>query len=119
MKRRLGETEEQHHLAIVKWAMLHPIVKNYIFHIPNERKCSPHYGMKLKALGVRAGVSDLFIAYPTKDYHGFWIEMKRPGGRPSAEQNAWLEKMRSVGYRAEYYDSWHEAAEAITDYMQY
>lgn len=49
-------------------------------------------------MGVKAGVSDLFLAYPSKHYHGLWIELKSEKGKLSPAQKHWLNLMKEVGY---------------------
>ena len=49
-------------------------------------------------MGVKAGVSDLFLAYPNPNYHGLWIELKSEKGKMSPEQKHWLKLMADVGY---------------------
>ena len=41
-----------------------------------EIRCSIQKGVRLKKMGVKAGWPDIFIAWPTKRYVGFFIEMK-------------------------------------------
>ena len=41
-------------------------------------------------MGVKAGVSDLFLAYPNPNFHGLWIELKSEKGKKSPEQKHWL-----------------------------
>ena len=41
----------------------------------------------LKSAGLTPGVPDICIAYPSKFYHGCYLEMKRlQGGKPTKEQ---------------------------------
>ena len=49
-------------------------------------------------MGVKAGVSDLFLAYPNPNYHGLWIEIKSETGKISPKQQHWLKLMAEVGY---------------------
>ena len=44
--------------------------------------------------------------------------MKAPGKKPTIEQWDWINIMRSHGYKAEYYDDWQKAQEAIIVYLQ-
>lgn len=55
---------------------------------------------RLKAQGVVAGVADLFLPYPAREYHGLWIEMKSESGRLTDEQRTFLQVMVSRGYSA-------------------
>ena len=58
----------------------------FVFHIPNGEKRHPKIGAKLKKMGVRAGVADLYIM----DYKLF-IEMKKPYKKiKNLKENAYL-----------------------------
>ena len=74
----LTETQEQ--IAFVKWLNYHyPDI--LFWHTPNGEKRDPIVGQKLKNMGVRAGVPDLF--FPTLK---LFIEMKTVSGKLSVEQ---------------------------------
>jgi hypothetical protein len=85
--------------------------------IPNGGKRSYWAGRQEVAMGLTAGVSDLFLPVVTDVYPGFWIEMKAPGNTPRIEQYHWLRMMRDQGYKAEWYDDWEKAKLAIEDYL--
>jgi len=70
-------TENQEQKWLVKWLSLHPILKNFYCKNNNEGKRTDVQGYSLKLMGLRPGVSDLFICWPTNTYHGLWLEMKR------------------------------------------
>lgn len=71
------------------------------FAIPNGGGRSKREAGRLKAEGVKAGVSDVHCAFPNGEAHGLWIEMKRPdGGRTSSEQREWIETSEALGYVA-------------------
>lgn len=93
-------------------------VGQYLIHIPNGgARSSAREGANLKAMGVRAGVSDLFLAYPSGwldkevECFGLWLELKRQIGAYASEgaayksvtnnQRDWLELMEGKDYRAE------------------
>ena len=84
-----SETEEQQ--DFVRWfRRTYPGV--LIFHIPNGDGRSKAAGLRLKTMGVVAGVPDLFVPE-----WGLWIEMKdQGGGKTSAEQLAIHAYLRSV-----------------------
>jgi hypothetical protein len=68
--------------------------------IPNGGKRGKAEAGRLKAEGVRAGVSDIFVAYPVGDRHGLYIEMKSLTGKPSREQDGWIADSLRLGYAA-------------------
>jgi hypothetical protein len=91
-------TETQHHIGLMMWAKTQPILSEYLIHIPNGGYRRPQEAIKLKKMGVKAGVSDLFLAYPNAHYHGLWIELKSEKGKLSPEQRHWLNLMEEISY---------------------
>lgn len=53
---------------------------------------------RMKAMGVKAGVYDLFIPVPRAGYHGLWIENKVGKNGLSDAQEIFGERMRFRGY---------------------
>ncbi len=99
IKRLNDESQEQ--IASLQWLELqYPELRAHTFHVPNERKAKPLTGLILKTMGVRSGVSDLFIAYPVGRYHGMFVEMKSLKGRATQNQMDFLIQMRKAGYYA-------------------
>lgn len=90
-----------------------------LFAIPNGGDRHIAVAGKLKAEGVKRGVPDLFLAWPTKTHHGLFIELKkRAGGTVSTLQKAWHEGLRAVGYAVVVAKGCEEAREAITTYLE-
>lgn len=117
---KLIPTEIDEAITLWEWAQYHPIARNYLLHIPNERKTSYANGRKLKAQGVRKGVSDYFLAYPAHGEHGLWIELKRIDMRISKltlEQTKWLRRMEHIGFRVCVAYGAQKAIEAIDNYL--
>lgn len=92
---RASEDDEQ--AAVIEFCDLFGID---VIHVPNEGKRSPATAAKLKRLGLRPGVPDLFFPIPSGEYHGLFIEMKVLGGRPTPDQKQWIAKLSAKGYRA-------------------
>ena len=119
-------TESQEQKALINWLDLHPILKNYYFKIPNEGKRSEIFGWTLKREGLKQGVSDLFIFYPTKSFHGLFLEMKRNRIYTNSEkknktwtaQQDFLERAQKVGYAGEFCFGWEHAVKFIEDYLK-
>lgn len=91
-------SEEGIHKAIMDWVRLHPALVPFVMHFPNEGKRTPSYGRLMKEMGMRAGVSDLFIGMARHGYHGAWIELKTPTGVVSPHQTKFLADMKQQGY---------------------
>lgn len=68
------------------------------FAIPNGGGRSKREAGRLKAEGVKAGVSDIFCSVARGGLHGLYIEMKSPTGSPSREQTAWVNESIDEGY---------------------
>jgi len=85
--------------------------------IPNKGKRSYWTGQKEVAMGLWKGASDVFLTKMSKGYGGFFIELKSPGEKPRPEQVEFMEIMRSEGYKAEWYDDFDVAKNAILDYL--
>ncbi|WP_145482196.1 VRR-NUC domain-containing protein [Yersinia rohdei] len=114
-----AETEEQ--AALIEWADKTIIdgicIGEYLIHIPNEGKRGPKAARDAKWLGLSKGVPDLFLALPRGGYAGLWIEMKTLNGKPTPDQNHWLNKMNEIGYLATIKFSCAETAKTITEYI--
>lgn len=77
-----------------------PRVEPLAFSVPNGGYRFIATAARLKAEGVKAGVPDIFIAYPQKSFHGLFMELKTERGRPTKQQLQWLERLGSKGYMA-------------------
>lgn len=114
-------TEEQEQAAVIEWRDLmvaqFPDLEDLI-HIPNGGWRSKSEAVRLKKIGVKPGVSDLFLPVPVGKYHGLWIEMKRmQGGRLRPAQKDWLNRMNRRGYLALRADGAEEAIGILSEYL--
>lgn len=92
---------------------------DFLYAVPNGGKRSIKTAADLKAEGVKAGVPDISLPYPTRKHHGLFIEMKRKqGGRVSDEQKIWLEYLNKVGYLAVVCKGYEQARELIEKYLK-
>jgi len=76
----------------------HPLIRGLCFHIPNGGYRGAREANKFRAMGVVAGVPDLFLSIPSEPYHGLYIEMKTPTGTLSHEQKEMHAKLTKAGY---------------------
>lgn len=74
-------------------------------------------GAKLKKEGRKKGVPDICLPVARYRYHGLYIELKRPGGKPTDEQRDWLARLRKRGYAAVLCVGWEAARETIEHYL--
>lgn len=97
----------------MQWAKrsegLYPQLR-WLFAIPNGAKL-PYMRNKgggryapqayrLIAEGMKAGIADLFLPYPSGGFCGLWIEMKFKDNRPTKDQEEFLADMNQSGYLA-------------------
>lgn len=92
----------------------------------------------MKQEGLRTGVPDVFLPVPApvwgfapNEYHGLYIEMKRPDARHKRKKPAhkwdtggvdpdqveWLNALEAQGYKCVVCYSWDEAAKEIYYYL--
>lgn len=118
----LPEPEEDvEQMALFRWATYNqgrwPEL-GLMFHIPNGGKRSKAEAARFVRMGVKAGVSDVFLPVARNGCHGLWIELKRlRSGRPTADQIKWIESMIEQGYAATVCHGWEQAVKVIEGYM--
>ena len=117
----MNPTEDDEQAAVFSWAGW--MQKRWpelalLFHIPNGGYRHPATAARMKALGVKPGVPDLFLPAARGNYHGLWIEMKRQkGGKVSPMQTAWMDSLTAQGYKAVVCHGADAAIMAITEYL--
>lgn len=120
--------EHQHQVALISWARrvkLPPaadvkpgaVIADYLLAVPNGGRRNAREGARLKAEGVKPGVSDLLLPLRRGGYGSLWLELKAPGERPNPRQCEWIERMTLAGFLAVWVDDWTKAAQVITDYI--
>lgn len=112
--------EHNEQVALMQWwRIAHGVYpESALFAIPNGGARDPVGGARLKAEGVRAGVPDLFLAIPSDDSHGLWIELKkRKGGKVSNAQSEMMGMLTDQGYAVRVCHGWIEARTAILEYL--
>lgn len=133
LRARKRHVEDDHQQALIAWASVarvpfppradRPRVLDYLFAIPNGGQRAIAEAKRMKAQGVKAGVSDLFLPLMRHGYGGLWIEMKKPAtsatgrGATSAEQRDWRDLMLAAGYLAVVSYGWDEARQEIERYL--
>jgi hypothetical protein len=118
----MSEHDEQ--AAFIRWAEAsrgkHPAL-HFLFAIPNGGHRHKATAGKLKAEGVRAGIPDLFLAYPVvgmeQYFGGLFIEMKTQTGRLSTKQKHWTEQLAEVGYAVAVCHGTEQAIKATRQYL--
>lgn len=117
--------ERMEQQALVEWLNYQPVLKEFFHKNDNEGQRTPLQGHRLQKLGLRPGVSDIFIFYPTKSFHGLWLEVKRNKKYTLSErstptwiaQEKFMETVKSVGFAAFFCYGWVDGKEIIERYL--
>lgn len=88
----------------------YPFLK-WIYAVPNGGHRHPAVAGRLKAEGVKAGVSDVCIPIPVKGKHGAFLEMKFGKNKLTHEQLAFSVFVKGRDY---YFETCWSADEALT-----
>ena len=89
-----------------------------MFAIPNGGFRNKATAGRLKAEGVKSGVSDIFLPVPTNEYHGLFLELKVGKNKPTEEQYDFMTAMNAVGYCAAWCIGWEAAVSIIEEYLK-
>lgn len=128
----MKHVEDQEQKYLFQWAKMTRLPKaddiepnakiaDYLHANPNGGKRNLLEAKRLKAQGVKAGVSDVFLPISRDGYIGFYIELKAPTGhksRTQQNQKDWIERMQLAGHRAEVHKGWRSAANALCEYLK-
>lgn len=113
-------SEDTEQIAVIQWSQYnvnhHPELK-WLHHVPNGGSRNKQEAVKLKQMGVKAGVSDLCLPYPKGIYCGLYIEMKYGDGRQQPSQKEFLKDMAEAGHFVATCYSAEEAISVITRYL--
>lgn len=121
-------TEHDEQAAVIAWARMMggrwPCL-DWLHAIPNgaqfgaDKRLAVIQYNKLKAEGFTPGIPDLFLPFPSRNYHGFYIEMKRSGNEKGVRERqlAFMEYAEGVGYLCQVHDNAEAAIEALEWYL--
>ncbi len=120
--RNAPRSEDTEQISVIAWADWNTVTQfpelKWLHHIPNGGSRNKAEAIKLKQMGVRSGVSDLFLPCPKGRYHGLYIEMKYGNGRLQQSQKEFLHDMAEAGYYVATCYSAEQAINAIQEYIQ-
>lgn len=109
--------EDKEQIFLMTWvrSMVHvyPLL-SLVYHTPNGGQREPRYAAKLRAMGVKSGVWDIFVPAPAP---GLWIEMKIGKNKLSVSQAEFQLDLLPHGYQFAVCYSWIEAAKAIAKHV--
>ena len=109
MSRHLEDTIQR---CVVIWCKqnVNPLYHD-IFHIPNGELRDKMTAIKLKRMGVKAGVPDLELPLP--EGRVLWLEIKTKKGRLSMVQKAVIAKLKAKGHLVEVAYGYDHAIEIL------
>ncbi len=115
--RAVSEETEQIHLMV--WCRYmetkFPELET-IYHIVNEGKRTAVTGGKLKEMGLRKGMPDVHLPVSKCAFSSLYIEMKKIGGKPTAEQIDRLEVLERYGNAVAICEGAEQAEKVLTAY---
>lgn len=124
--RRGQATEAQSQAALIQWAQLaagtYPELR-LLFAVPNgaylgeDRRAAAIHMARLKALGLKPGVPDLFLPVARRTFHGMAIEMKRKGEFVAPIQREWLDNLALQGYATAVCYDCEQAMAVLLEYL--
>jgi hypothetical protein len=113
-------SEDTEQISIIQWAewnrRRYPELK-WLYHCPNGGSRNKQEAVKLKQMGVKAGVSDLCLPYPKGTYCGLYIEMKYGNNRQQPAQKEFLADMAAAGHFVATCYSAEDAVAIIEEYL--
>lgn len=114
-------SEDTEQINVIQWANWnmnkYPELK-WLHHCPNGGSRNRAEAMKLKQMGVKAGVADLCLPFPKGIYCGLYIEMKYGNNRQQDTQKEFLEDMAAAGHFVATCYSAEEAVKVLGDYLK-
>lgn len=90
-----------------------------LYAIPNGGARSKKTAGMLKAEGVRKGILDIGLDLPRGPYHGFRLELKPRGRKPTPEQLEEIAALTADGYYAGWCIGWERARDHVLTYLSF
>lgn len=113
-------SEDTEQAAVITWAKYREVARpelKLLHHCPNGGSRNKAEAVKLKQMGVKAGVPDLHLPVPKGSYNGLYIEMKYGSGTIQKTQREFLKAAAAYGnYCCVCYGA-EEAIEIIQQYI--
>ena len=128
----LSRTEHAEQTVVITWARLqqslHPALRwlhsipngaSLPFHISKSGHRKSNEAIKLKEEGMTSGICDLFLPWAARGWHGFYMEMKRPGNLSglSENQKEFLKYLEMAGFLGQVFDDADDVIGALKWYL--
>lgn len=115
-----ARSEDTEQITVMQWAQYnesrYPELK-WLHHCPNGGSRNRLEAVKLKQMGVKAGVADICLPYPRGIYCGLYIEMKYGTNKQQETQKEFLKDMAAAGHFVVTCYSAQLAIDVITQYL--
>jgi len=123
-----SDSESSHQKAMFLWAAQskNPLFTRLLFSVPNGGERDSVTASKMKAEGVKTGVSDTILLVPRDRFHGLCLELKRPIYKPkragssgglSDDQISFGSAVTEQGYAFAVAYGWEEAVRYLQKYL--
>jgi len=110
-------TEHDEQATLFAIASYRPELR-WMFAIPNGGYRTKATAGKMRAEGLRAGISDIFLPLPTDKYHGLFLEMKVGHNKLTDLQKEFQNYATQQGYCCKVAYSADEAIKIIDEYLE-
>ena len=115
-------SEHLHQCKVIEWARREVQTGRWpeldlLYSIPNGGLRNAREAAALKREGVRAGIPDLHLPVAARGYHSLYVEMKKEGGKLSADQRKVIKVLEEQGNKVAVCYSWEEAIDWIAWYV--
>jgi hypothetical protein len=114
-------SEEYEQKSLFKILELYPEINACTFAIANGGSRHILEAVNLKKMGLKPGILDIFMAIPSRGFHGLFIEMKckdEKKAKVSKNQIYYIKLFREQGYAAEVTYGCDEAWNLILFYLE-
>ena len=116
----MRQDEHVEAVALIRWVRLSTAkfpVLALLYHVPNGGNRNRTVAAKLKAEGVKPGVSDYCLPAARGGFFGLYIELKSQPGQVRKSQREFLDLVRAEGNRGEVAFGWIQARAILIDYI--
>jgi len=117
ISKKRDQPERRERLAFMRWVSFRPNVRKYLFAVENGGSRDEREAANIKKMGLVAGVPDYFFMYPTRKYHGMWIEFKAGKNNLTPNQKQFFQTAEDVGYKCAVVWSWMDAVKEVEKYL--
>lgn len=119
-RRYARRSEDTEQMSVMDWARwnqnVHPELE-LLHHCPNGGSRNKAEAVKLKQMGVKAGIPDLCLPVPMGVYSGLYIEMKYDTGRLEDGQKKMLKALAAAGHYCTVCYGAEEAIRVLEEYI--